>query len=335
MLLSGSLLVGGTVLASRYTGGINQGDLLDEGVQTRKNRLDPTKPVNMLLVGIDTRPDNTWEPIRSDSIILAHIPPGHNRVYLVSIPRDLIVEIPASDGRRAGRDRINAAFPLASKDGRDITAGFKLLSRTVTDFTGLKFDAGVIINFEGFQAVVKALGGVQMCVDDEVESEHIGIPPGGGQARKIKPGDKPVKYPVGCYAFNDWQALDYVRQRYTVEGGDYGRQRNQQKFIKALVQAAVSKGVITDPPKLDSVVRAAGKALTLDSGGIPPAEWAWGLRDIRPNGIVMVRTPGGGVGVGENYQGEELQPVGLELLAAMRESRMDEFMIGHPELISQ
>ena len=91
---------------------------------------------------------------------------------------------------------------------------------------------------------------------------------------------------------------------------------------------------ITDPRKIDAVLRAAGKAVTVDRQGVALADWAWSLRRIGEDSLVMVRTPGHAVGEGNAYQGEELDPVGVELLQALRASRLDEFVVAHPELVN-
>jgi hypothetical protein len=101
-----------------------------------------------------------------------------------------------------------------------------------------------------------------------------------------------------------------------------------------MLQQAKSRDVITDPRKLDAVVRAAGQALMFDGNGVSPVEWAWSLRDISESSLVMIRTPAHGVGVGEGYLGEELDPVGTELFTALAENRVEDFVVAHPELVN-
>jgi polyisoprenyl-teichoic acid--peptidoglycan teichoic acid transferase len=334
ILTSGSLLIGGVVLNARYGGAVDQQDLLPQ--DERRSQLDANRPLNLLLVGIDARPDNNTDPVRGDSIIIVHIPKGHDRAYLMSLPRDLIVDIPASPPQRprASREKLNGAFPYGADGGRGIPGGFQLLSRTVSNLTGVDFDGAAVINFEGFRAVVRELGGVTMCLDQQIVSEHMGNGPDGKYLHP-REGGKPWVYPAGCHKLDDWQALDVVRQRKSLPDGDYGRQRNQQKFLKAMLQQAKSRGVVTDPRKLDAVIRAAGKALTFDGNGVSPAEWAFALRGISEGSLVLVRTPGHGVGEGDAYQGEELDPAGVELIRALRDKRLDEFVVAHPELVNR
>jgi LCP family protein required for cell wall assembly len=324
-LASVGVLVGGGVLMDRYSSSVHQTPLIDPGARAdRVGVLRPGKPANILLIGTDLRPDeNPNDQVRSDSIIIVHIPPTHDRAYLISIPRDLVVDIPANPrtGQGPAHEKINAAFAYGNADGGGRTGGMRLLSQTVTGLTGIRFDAGAIINFTGFQSVVAALGGVDMCVDQRVVSIHTG-----------------AVYQPGCRHLRPWQALDYVRQRENLPEGDYDRERHQQQFLKAVLKQATGTGVITDPARLDGVLRAAGDALTFDGGGASPVEWAFALRGTGPNSVVMLRTVGHGVfakpGDFSSYQGEELDPAGVSLFRAVRHETLDQWAAENPELVS-
>jgi LCP family protein required for cell wall assembly len=338
MVASGVVIAGGRYVLSRYTAGIGGGNFLPNEVRNDNHgEVRPNQPVNVLLLGLDTRPNN-GEPIRSDSIIILHIPKTHDRAYLVSIPRDLRVDIPPFPPIRhqTVNDRINAAFPFGSRDGRDIDAGVQLMSLTIHKLVGIKFDAGATIDFEGFRDVVQAMDGIDMCVDQRTESIHVGLDKN-GHPRAKQPGDKPVIYEVGCRHFAPWAALDYVRQRHLNEG-DYARQRHQQQFLKAIFHKALSRGMISDPLKLDAVIKAAGKALRLDTGGIDVAEWLWAMKGIGEGDLVMLKTAGHSVFNNPNdpnsYQGEALDPAGRELFDALRDDKLDEFQVSHPELVN-
>ena len=87
------------------------------------------------------------------------------------------------------------------------------------------------------------------------------------------------------------QALDYARQRYDLPGGDYDRQRHQQQFLKAIAQKATDAGLLTNPIKLDQVIRAVGGALTVDTNGVPLEDTVLALRGLRPDDLVGVKMP--------------------------------------------
>jgi polyisoprenyl-teichoic acid--peptidoglycan teichoic acid transferase len=253
MVASGGAIVAKNVLFSYATRGVSKEDLLGSaGAETQqRGHVDITGAKNVLLVGIDQRP---WEPegsdlVRADSIIILHIPANHESAYLISIPRDTWVEIPAYDNgvKKTGRqhDKINGAYALGG-DGLTGQAAraksFELLALTIREQWGLTFDAGAIVDFTGFKDVVNVLGGVDMYVDQETTSVHIGFTASGEQKVPFRQyqrydgsvgldaieGVTPKVYHVGYQHLEPWEALDYVRQRETLPNSDYDRQRHQQ-----------------------------------------------------------------------------------------------------------
>ncbi|MEV4620329.1 LCP family protein [Asanoa sp. NPDC049573] len=345
MVVSGGLIVTSQALLARYEGAVTTEDLFGEGTEVEA-KSDIKGPLNILLVGIDPR-EETQQPL-ADSIMIMHIPAGLDRGYLFSLPRDLLVDIPpfpktGFDGRR---DKLNAAMAFGSKvpSGKvpDRAKGFELLSNTVSGYTGIKrFDAGAIVNFNGFKKIVDAMGGVTMTVDqDVVYSEHL--KPDGTHRPNDGSGDEhpyygpQAKYTKGTHKFKGWQALDYVRQRYSVKGGDYGRQRHQQQFVKAMAQQALSKDVITDLPKLDRVIRAAGESLVFNGRGHSVTEFAFALKGMRQDSITMVKLTGRTIyKSGGGYAGEELNADAKQFFAAVRGDTVDAFMAGHPEFVNK
>jgi polyisoprenyl-teichoic acid--peptidoglycan teichoic acid transferase len=347
MLGSGGALVAVEVLLARYEGAVETADLFGDQAAaasaTTAPKTDIKGPLNILLVGIDPRASNPNEPPRSDSIMILHVPDAHDRGYLFSLPRDLIVDIPAfpKANFRGGRDKINSAMAYGSRvpgqEKPDPARGFELLANTVTKYTGIKrFDAGAIINFTGFQKIVDAMGGVTMTLDMDIKSEHRkpdgshreGNPNGEGYI-----GPQAV-YKKGTHHLKGWQALDIVRQRKTV-GGDYVRQKHQQQFIKAMVSQAFSKGVVTNPLKLDAVLRAAGQSLIFNGRGHSVVDYGLALRDLRASSITMIKLPAQGVGTGGNYQGEELLPPAKVFFAAVKADTVDEFIVSNPSFINR
>ncbi|RZU49928.1 LytR family transcriptional attenuator [Krasilnikovia cinnamomea] len=352
MVVSGGLLVSGQVLYARYAGAVNQQSLFGNkppGAAPRKVNIKG--PLNILLVGIDPRDANT-APL-SDSIIVAHIPAGLKEAYLFSIPRDLLVEIPpfAKTGFNGGTAKINSAMSYGSSVGNgkhDVAQGFELLAKTVGRLTGIQeFDAGAIINFGGFKKIVEAMGGVTMTIDQDIKSEHLqpdGKPrpryPSCANNQCAHPYYGPqAQYPKGTHHLEAWQALDVVRQRYGLKRGDYDRQINQQKFIKAMAKQALSQKVVTNPAKLDGILRAAGESLIFDGQGHNVVDWGLALRGVNSENMTLVRLPGhsvfSGTGKNRDYQGEALDPSAQEFFAAVRDDTITTFMVNHPEFINR
>ncbi|WP_430788392.1 LCP family protein [Actinoplanes sp. G11-F43] len=349
MVGSGGILVTGQALVARYTGSIEAGSgslIGDPAAGASRGDSDIRGPLNILLAGIDPR-DDTQAP-RSDSIIVAHVPAGMDQAYLFSIPRDLYVRIPpfAQTGFAGTTAKVNSAMSYGSEigDGRhDVAQGFQLLARTVSGVTGIHtFDAGAIINFGGFKKIVEAMGGVTMTIDQNVRSEHL-QPNGKPRPKRPEclnggcdhPYTGPQKvYKVGTHHLRAWEALDYVRQRYGLPNGDYDRQRHQQQFIKAMAQQAMSRDVVTDPTRLLAVLDAAGDSLTFDGGGDSVLDWGLALKGINTEDMTMVRLPGGGLYENGRYLGEQLDPSTGEFFQAVREDRIAEFLLDHPNYVS-
>jgi anionic cell wall polymer biosynthesis LytR-Cps2A-Psr (LCP) family protein len=262
------------------------------------------------------------------------------------------VSIPAYDNGKVpyagGKNKINAAFAYGSRGltGKAAQAhGFELLALTVRKLTGITPDAGAIIDFQGFEQVVRVLGKVCMYVDETTTSIHVGhtadgrtakpyvTHPDGTIAYKV-PGVTPNVYTKGNHCFTPAEALDFVRQRDLLANADYdyGRQRHQQQFLKAVLKAVVHDG-LTSPTRLPGLLSAVGKAMTVDDGGIPLQDWAFAMRNVDPDQLVIVKTNDGhfnsrtvpGVGSVEILDGTSRQ-----LLQAVRSDTVGTFLRANP-----
>ncbi|MGI5241614.1 LCP family protein [Dactylosporangium sp. CA-139066] len=350
LLVSGGALVGGNLLLNHYSDQITHEGGLGDAAATGAT-IDGS--INLLLVGIDERTNNVEMGARSDSIIVAHIPASHDALYLMSIPRDTRVQIPASKSTKynGGTAKINAAFQFGYQNGGGRDNGLKLLAETVSGLAGgMLFNGAAIVNFDGFAGLVKALGGVHMCVDEKVTSIHTGwnsktgaegVPynfNADGIPTTLKPNMQPKVYNVGCYDFAAWEALDYVRQRDKLANndGDYGRQRHQQQFIKAMAKKATSAGVVTNPLKVNAVLSSVGQAVSFYRGNVSLADWIFTLKDIDPDRMVTLRTNNGQfkseVINGESF--EILDQTALDLLKSFKDDSVATFLTAHPDMIA-
>jgi LCP family protein required for cell wall assembly len=349
MVIGGGALVTTQVLVARYAGAVDTQDLFGNAASgATKTPVSEIKgPLNILLVGIDPR-DATTAPL-SDSIIVVHIPAGLHQAQLFSIPRDLRVEIPpfAKTGFKGGTSKINAAMSYGSSIGNgkhDVAQGFELLAKTVSQLTGIKkFDAGAIINFNGFKDIVEAMDGVTMTIDQNVKSEHL-QPNGKPRPRRPECADNSCDHPYigpqktykkGTYHLEAWEALDYVRQRYGLPRSDYDRQRHQQQFIQAMAKQALSKNVVTNPIKLDKVMRAAGDALIFDGNGHNIVDWGLALRGVGSEDMTLVKLPGKSLFNGNQYIGEGLDDSSSGFFKAVSNDTIATFLIDHPEFLQE
>jgi LCP family protein required for cell wall assembly len=322
-------------------------------------------PINILLVGLDTRPDNTIGS-RSDSIIIVHIPASHDSAYLVSIPRDTNAYIPPDKATKfAGGDwKINAAFEYGSRDKGGPAGGFQLLAATIKQDYGITFNGGGIVDFSGFTNIVTKLGGVDMTVDETTVSIHHGfltsdpskkaapfkINPSTGAPRcpgKVVfnsvnymkcalPGVTPVVYHKGPQHLTPYEALDFVRQRDGLPYTDYDRQRHQQQFIKAVMTEMESKG-LTNPTKMLGFLDSLGKAITFSRGGVSLSDWIFTLKGITPSSMITFKTNGGKY---VSYTGpapddrQALSPDSQTLLKDVVDDNLGQFVAEHPDWVA-
>jgi len=334
ILLSGGVIGAGKVLAQRYDRSLKKETLIAEEARVEARpqaRARIIGPLNFLLLGSDLRADSPGDGQRADTIIIAHVPASLDRVYLISVPRDLRVQIPPfpPTGFPGGRDKINAAFEYGGAGA----GGVQLLSATLAQLLGIRFDGAAVVDFAGFQSVVKQLGGVDMCIDHRVVSAHWGFD---SKGRYLHPrnGGTPVVYEPGCRRLNDWQSLDYVRQRYSLPDGDYGRQRHQQQFLQALFVRAREEGVATNPLKADQLIRAVAGTLTVDTGGVSIEALMFGLRDVRPSSLTGLTIPSEPQWIGNTSYIVAL-PGAAGLYQAVAEDTLDVWMLENPTWVNK
>jgi LCP family protein required for cell wall assembly len=253
------------VLVERYQRAVAQERLLDEAARRGRTQVDG--PLNYLLIGSDLRVSNPKGGQRADTIVIAHVPAGLEKAYLISVPRDLRVRIPSYQPTdyRGGMDKINAAFQYGRAP---------LLSKTLTRLADIRFDGAAIIDFSGFRRVVDLLDGVTMCVDTRTRSIHTGH-----------------LFTVGCQQMSGAVALDYARQRYDLPAGDFDRQRHHQQLLKAIMVKAGDKGLVANPFKLDQLIRAVGSSLTVDTNGVPLQDLIFAMRGLRADDMVGLQVP--------------------------------------------
>ncbi|HET9517205.1 MAG TPA: LCP family protein [Actinoplanes sp.] len=298
-------------------------------------------PLNLLLVGLDTRASiRNWQP-HADAVLVMHLPAGLAKGYLFSLPRDLVVDVPADadSGFGGGRMKLTEAMTHGSRvPGKlrpDVQQGLELLGETVSRYTGIaEFDASAALTFSGFSRLTDALGGVTLRIDQKVVSKHNRPD---GTHRTVVPGGyvgPQMVYRPGVRTLVGWQATDYARQRYTA-GGDYTRQRHQQQLVKALLTKASGSALATDQGRLQRILTVLGDTLTFDGQGTDPIAFAYALRALDPEQLTLVGLPGSGVGTGSNYRGERLRKTGRDFLAALVAGEQDAFLAANPKLINK
>jgi LCP family protein required for cell wall assembly len=204
------------------------------------------KALNILLVGTDTRGgastgsgnDADFEAQRgnrTDTMMIMHIPSDRSAVQAVSLPRDSWVPIPGH-----GKAKINAAFSWG---------GPKLLVATVENLTHIRIDHYVAIDFDGFKAMVDALGGVDVTL---AEATH-------------DPAQN-VSFAKGVNHLDGKRALQFVRQRHGLVRGDFDRVVHQQQLLAAIAAKVMDRGVLQHPLQTKALLEAMTRTMTVDDG---------------------------------------------------------------------
>ena len=247
------------------------------------------KAQNILLIGSDTRDFKGGAAFgrdvggaRSDTTILVHLSNGGQKAVLVSIPRDSYVEIPACRLPNGSistphYDKFNSAYSLG---------GPSCTIATVEHLTHIHIDHFVEVNFQGFQSMVNALGGVNICLKQAINDpiRYVG-------GHYIGSG---LVLPVGTHTLKGKQALAFVRARYGVgDGSDLGRIKDQQLFISAVIRKATNTGLLFHPITLYDFLDAATKSIRTDPnfGLSQMKNLADRLHGLKPGRVVLLTVP--------------------------------------------
>lgn len=177
--------------------------------------LFPPPPLDLLVLGLDARPDENY-PTRTDSIVLVGVQPRGLRVSLLSLPRDLFIDVPGY-----GQQRINTINVLGEQ--QEIGGGVTLLSQSLAQNFNIQTDRYVRLNFQGFVELVNAVGGVTIDVPKRITDYAYPAADGGTISVTFEPGTEQM---------DGERALIYARTRHA--DSDYQRAERQQQVISAV-----------------------------------------------------------------------------------------------------
>ncbi len=217
------------------------------------NKLTNLKPLNILVIGSDTRDlgtsaYGTTAGARSDTTLIVHLAADRRSAVVVSIPRDSMTRAPSNCKDLKGKV---ADGPIRQWNANYSLGGPACLIRTVEGTTGIFIDHFMVVNFLGFQSMVDALGQVEVCVPEAV----------------VDPLSQ-LNLPKGRSRVSGKEALAFVRVRHNIgnDASDLGRIDRQQAFLSSMVQEATSTNLLLRPDKLFRFLDAATKSLTTDPG---------------------------------------------------------------------
>jgi polyisoprenyl-teichoic acid--peptidoglycan teichoic acid transferase len=171
-------------------------------------------PLNVLVLGVDTRPDDPEMGSRTDTIMLVQVVPKTGDVKLLSVPRDLYVEVDPGE-----KDRINAAYNYG---------GIEQTVDALENYSGVPIDHYAIVDFDGFREIIETMDGVRVDVGHDVfpEKWHMG---------------------EGVQRLGGRKALFYARYRGT-SGSDLDRMERQRQLVAALRSKALQWNIVKKLP---------------------------------------------------------------------------------------
>jgi LCP family protein required for cell wall assembly len=334
MLFGGALamvMACGAVIIGKFAdetanNAVRQEDILGDDRAEVEDPAHLSGPLDFLILGVDQHGGGK----RTDTVIMAHANADLTQVYLISIPRDLWVEIPD-----CGRDGGSCEFKLnhASTVG-DWDYALKNLNGTLRNLTGLRFQGAATADFEGFVDLIDVVGEIELCLWHEITM---------GESGKV--------FPEGCARYGKQDALYLVRERKQWDwdsdwaegrGGDYGRTRMQQQAIMSILAEARKQDFHKDPAKAMELLNGFGDKLTVDLGSIGLTDLLFAMRDFDPSEMVSLNVPsspeeiewgGEPLSIVRIHEGEE-QRAADALWDAIENDTLDEWTARYPEWVS-
>ena len=250
-------------------------------------------PINILVMGSDTRDGEAncalggacakttgtssnsaaeSDAANADVIMVVHVAADRSNATVLSIPRDTVVKIPAcTDNGKvipARTDRINSS----------LMGGPSCTAQTVGQLTGITINHFVVIDFAGVVTMSDAIGGVEVCVDNNVYDTYSHL-----------------KLAKGTHTLEGKAALEFLRTRHGFgDGGDVGRAVAQHLFLSSMIRQIESASTLANPVKVYNLADAATKAVTVDDdlGSVTAlSSLLLEIKDIPSSRITFVTTP--------------------------------------------
>ncbi|WEV65203.1 LCP family protein [Bifidobacterium sp. ESL0764] len=229
--------------------------------------VDPNagKPIEFLVLGQDTRAggdnaalggsDDEGEH-NADTTMVVQISADRSYINLVSIPRDSMVDAPScqtSKGIIPAQHNVmfNSIFASGWNQGGDLASAASCTMNAVNALTGLKLEHFIVVDFQGLQGMINAIGGVNVCLPTDTKDDYTGL--------DLK---------RGLQHLDGTQATEYARMRHGTgtDGSDIMRTARQQYLVKEILTEALSKNLLTNSAQLYRLANEALKSLSISSG---------------------------------------------------------------------
>lgn len=263
----------------------------DSGVAKSDADAAGRRPLNILMLGSDSRnePENValggnWDSVGSaplaDVQMLIHVSADRKNASVTSVPRDTIVEIPECTEPKTGTKFKATKATINQTLGR---GGAGCTLATWEKLTNIYIDHWMTIDFSGVVKMADAIGGVDVCVNQDVyDGPKPGV--GGGSGLKLRAGTTKVQ---------GEQALQWLRTRHAF-GSDLGRAKAQHMYMNSMIRGLKSQNAFTDIPRLTSLAEAATRSLKVSEeiGSVKKLlDLGLLLKDVPVNRITMATIP--------------------------------------------
>jgi len=213
-------------------------------------------PINLLVIGSDSRAKKANCALgggcaagtgqNADVEMVVHVSADRTNITVMSVPRDTVAALPGCTDHRTG-ERVPARY---GQINATLTYGPGCTVAAVHELTGIPIDHFVMVDFAGVISMSDSVGGVRICVSDDVYDPYSHL-----------------KLTGGPHILKGLAALQFVRSRHAFgDGSDLGRTYAQHVFLSAMIRSVKRKGVLLNPAAVYSLAQAATKALTVDPG---------------------------------------------------------------------
>lgn len=208
------------------------------------------KRINFLLLGIGGKEHENGS-LLADSIMIVSFKKNTKKIALISIPRDLYVQMPGENYQ----EKINAAYVLGEQKYQN---GLDYAKKAISYVTGLYIDYVAVVDFEAFRTVINALGGITIHLDQPfIEDKQWWCDENGLSCR-------PFIVDVGDQLLDGEKALFYIRSRFS--SSDFDRTRRQQQIMLAIKDKIISLGVLANPLIINNLINAVANNVKVDVG---------------------------------------------------------------------
>jgi polyisoprenyl-teichoic acid--peptidoglycan teichoic acid transferase len=225
------------------------------------------RSINVLLLGSDRRPGESWTT-RSDAIVVIHLDPEHERVAILSLPRDLVVPIPGY-----GQARINAATVYGDLDP-SLGGGLALARRTVSAYLGIPIDYVLRADFHAFIAAVDAIGGVELDVPEALYDPAYPTMGYGYMVASFAPGPQHM---------DGETTLIYARMRHA--DSSYARNRRQQQVLLSILNQVRAHNILAQVQMISDLTSALRDDIQTDMSLERMLGLAWAFRGVAPDTV--------------------------------------------------